>query len=101
MSIDETLMEAVAELADEVIDVDFGTAQTQRGFTAHGDDMCALSTVETSILGISDLFRITTAEHLFHEFIIVGLVITKVVSLKQLPVIMEDLFEDTPSWCSF
>jgi hypothetical protein len=96
--IDDALMKLVTDLGDEVIDVDFGASQTQSGFTAHGNDVAALSTVEASIFGISDLFGVTTAEHLFHEFIIVGAIIARIVSLKALPVILEDLFEDTPPW---
>jgi hypothetical protein len=63
--------------------------------------MTALSTVETTILGISDLFGVATAEHLLYEFIVVGAIITRVISLKSLPVILEDIFEDAPSWYRF
>jgi hypothetical protein len=94
--IDDTLMEPVTDLADEVVDIDFSASQTQSRLTAHGDDMTALSTVEASILGISDLFRVSTGEHLLDEFIIVDAIITRVISLKSLPMIFEDLFEDTP-----
>ena len=97
MSVDDTIVELVTDLADKVIDVDFSAPQTQSGFTAHRDDMFALSTVETSIFSVSDLLRVSTVEHLFHDFIIVGTSIMRMMSLKSLPVIMEDLFEDTPS----
>jgi hypothetical protein len=60
--------------------------------------MAALTTVEATIRRVSNLFRVTTGEHLFDEFIIVGTIITRVVSLKSFPVIMKDLFEDTPPW---
>jgi hypothetical protein len=60
--------------------------------------MAALTTVEATILSISDLFRVPTAEHLLYKFIIVEAIVTWVVSLKSFPVILEDLFEDTPPW---
>ena len=101
MSVDDAVMELVTNLADKVIDIDFSAPQTQSGFTAHRDDMLTLSTVETSIFGISNLFRVSTVEHLFHDFIIVGTSIMRVMSLKSFPVIMEDLFEYTPSWRRF
>jgi hypothetical protein len=99
--IDNALMKLVTDLADKVIDVDFGAPQTQSRLTTHGDDMATLSTVEASILGISDLFGVSTVEHLLDGFIVVGAIITRVVSLKSLPVILEDVFEDTPSWYRF
>ena len=98
VSIDDAFMEPVTDLADKVVDIDFGAAQTQRRLTAHGDNMAALSTVEAAILGISDLFGVATAEHLVDEFIIVDAIITRVVSLESFPMIMKDLFENTPTW---
>ena len=89
-------MKLVSDLADKVIHLDFGASQAQGGFTAHGDDMLPESTVKASIVGISDLFRVPTVEHLFDEFIIVGAIIKRIMSLKSPPMIMEDLFKDIP-----
>src|SRR5712691_4653261 len=77
VAIDDALMQHVADLADPVVDVHFGTTQAQRRFTAHRHAMCALSTVQTSVFDIAHLLRITTCEHLLHEGIIVGLIVTR------------------------
>jgi hypothetical protein len=70
MAIDNALVEVVTEVADKVIDIDLGTSQAQGGLTAHGDEMFALPTIEASVVEVSDLFRITTGEHLVHQLII-------------------------------
>lgn len=101
MTIDDPTVEHAADLADPVIDIDLGASQTQSGFTAHGDDVFTLSTILASIFEIAALFRIATGDHLFHEPIIVDAIITRVVSFKVIPVIMEYLFEDTPSGYTF
>ena len=101
MAINDALMKAVADLADKLIDVDLGASQAQGGFTAHGDDMFALSTILASIFKVAALFRIATGEHLLHEPVIVGAIITGVISFKSIPVIMEYLFEDAPSGYTF
>jgi hypothetical protein len=101
MAIDNALVEVVTEVADKVIDIDLGTSQAQGGLTAHGDEMFALPTIEASVVEVSDLFRITTGEHLVHQLIIVSCVITRVELLKFIPVIMKDLFKDVPSGSEF
>src|SRR6266700_2591290 len=45
--------------------------------TAHRHAMCALSTLQTPVFDIPHLVRITTCEHLMHEGIIVGLIVTR------------------------
>jgi hypothetical protein len=99
--VDNALMEPLAHLADKLIDVDFGTSQAQGRFTAHGDEMFALPTVEASVVKVADLVRIATGEHLVHRFIIVSVIITRVELLKFIPVIMKDLFKDVPSGSEF
>jgi hypothetical protein len=66
MAIDDALMEPLAHVADKLIDIDFGTSQAQGGLTTHGDEVFALSTIEASVVEVSDLFRIATREHLVH-----------------------------------
>jgi len=92
------LDKVVADVADKVIDVDFGTSQARGGLTAHGDEVFALSTIEASVVEVSDLFGIATGEHLVHQFVIVSVIITRVELLKLVPVIMKDLFKGIPSW---
>jgi hypothetical protein len=101
MAIDDTLMEVVTEVADKVVDIDLGASQTQRRLTTHSDEMFALTTIEASMLDISDSVRITTGEHLVHQLIIVSCVITRVELLKFIPVVMKDLFKDIPSGSEF
>lgn len=101
MAIDDAAVEHVADLTDPIIDINLGASQTQGGFTAHGDDVFALTTILASIFKITALFRIATAEHLLHETVIVDAIIARMVLLKLIPVISEYLFEDAPSGCTF
>ena len=79
VSIDHPLVKDLAHLADPGVDVDFGTTQAQRRFTAHRHAMCALSTLQTPVFDIPHLVRITTCEHLMHE----GIIVTNGVSFLQ------------------
>jgi hypothetical protein len=99
--IDDALMEPLAHLADKLIDIDLGTSQAQGGFTAHGDEVSTLPTIEASVVEVADLVRIATGEHLVHKIVIVSVIITWVELLKFIPVIMEDLFKDVPSGSEF
>jgi hypothetical protein len=101
MAIDNALMEVVTEVADKVIDIDLGASQTQGRLTTHGDEMFALTTIEASMLDISDSVRITTGEHLVDQLVIVSVIITRVELLKFIPVVMKDLFKDIPSGGEF
>src|SRR5215470_13324684 len=83
MAIDDTLVQHPADLADPVVDVDFGAAQAQRRFTAHGDAMGALSTVQTAVFAIAYFLRIPTPEHLVHEAIIVGCIVARIDVLRR------------------
>jgi hypothetical protein len=76
MPIDEALMKPLADVADKVIDIDLGTSQAQRRFTAHGNEVLALSTIEASVVEVADLLRIATGEHLVDQLIIVSGIIT-------------------------
>ena len=101
MAIDDALVEVVTEVADKVIDIDLGTSQAQRRFTAHGNEVLALSTIEASVVEVADLLGIATAEHLLDQFVIVSVIITGIELLKFIPVVMKDLFKDVPSGSAF
>ena len=101
MAIDDALVEVVTEVADKVIDIDLGASQTQGRLTTHGDEVFALSTIEASMFEVSDLVRIATGKHLVDQLIIVSCIITRMELLKFVPVIMEYLFKDVPSWSEF
>src|SRR6516165_5459050 len=58
--------------------------------------MFALAAVQTAILGIPNLFRIATREHLRHQTVVIGGLIARMGVLKRLPVIGKDLLKDTP-----
>src|SRR5688572_17407138 len=96
MTIDYAFMEHLADLADPVVNVHFGTAQAQRRFTAHRDEMFALSTVEAAVLDRAYLIGIPTPEHLGDEAIIVARMVTRIDACKAVPVLGKDLFEDAP-----
>jgi hypothetical protein len=83
------------------IAVDLGTSQAQGGLTTHGDEMLALSTIEASVVEVSNLVRIATREHLVDQLVIVSVIIAGIELLKFIPVIMKDLFKDIPSWSEF
>jgi hypothetical protein len=101
VAVDNALMKPLADVADKVIDIDLCTSQTQSGLTAHGDEVFALSTIETSVVEVSNLFRVATGEHLVDQLIIVSGIITRIELLKFIPVIMKDLFKDIPSRSEF
>src|SRR5262249_23312764 len=71
-------------------------AQAQRRFTAHRNEMFALSTVQTPVFAIAHFLRVTTPKHLLHETIIVTRIIVRVDVLKPVPVLGKDLLEDAP-----
>jgi hypothetical protein len=90
-------MEHLADLAHPVVDIDFGTAQAQRRFTAHRDEMFALATVETAVFDSAELLGRPAPEPLVHEAIIVARMVARVDVCEPLPVLGKDLFEDVPS----
>ncbi len=49
MPIDDAFMEHLADLSHPIIHIDLGTSQAQRRLTAHGNEMLALTTIETSV----------------------------------------------------
>jgi hypothetical protein len=97
MPIEDAFMEHFANLSDPIVDIDLGTAQAQRRLTAHGNEMFALTTMETTVFDIAPLVRITTPEHLVDEGIIVGRIVTRPELFKPLPRLGKDLFEDIPA----
>jgi hypothetical protein len=101
MPIDDAFMEHLANLSDPIVDVDLGTSQAQRRLTAHGNEMFALTTMETSVFDIAHLVRITAPEHLVDEVIIVGRSVTRTELFKPLPMLGKDLFEDIPTGNDF
>ena len=89
-------MEHLADLAHPVVNIDFGTAQAQRRFTAHRDEMFALATVETAVFDRAYLLGIPAPEHLVHEAIIVARIVARVDVFEPVPVLGKDLFEHVP-----
>src|ERR1700720_2080069 len=96
MPIDDALMEHLADLAYPVVHIDFGTAQAQRRFTAHRNDMFALATVETAVFDSAYLLGIPAPEPLVHEAIIVACIVARVDVFESVPVLGKDLFEEVP-----
>ncbi len=76
MTIDDAVMQHLTDLTDPMVDIDLPASQAQRRLTTHGDAMCALTTMQTPIFALPHLVRITTLEHLVHEYVIVGRIIT-------------------------
>src|SRR5216683_7278787 len=101
MPIDDPVMEHLTNLSDPIVDRDLGTSQAQRRLTAHGNEMFALTTMETSVFDIAHLVRITTPEHLVDKVIIVGRSVTRTELFKPLPMLGKDLFEDIPAGKNF
>jgi len=97
MPIDDACMEHFANLSDPIVDRDLGTSQAQRRLTAHGNEMFALTTMETAVFDRAHLVRITTPEHLTDEVIIGGRIVTRTELVKPLPMLGKDLFEDIPA----
>src|SRR6516165_2161936 len=103
MTVDDALMEHPTDLADPVVDVDFGAAQAQRRLTTHRDLMGALPTMQTPILDIPHPLRIAACEHLVHKAVIVARIVTRIDACAPVPVLSKDLFEEVPgrrSYCS-
>src|SRR6516162_5105047 len=103
MAIDQALMEHLAHLADPGIHVDFGTAQAQRRFTAHGDTVRALAAPQAAVFDVAHLVGIAAPEHLGHQTIIVAAIVPRVGALETVPVVDKDLFKEVPgrrSCCS-
>ena len=58
--------------------------------------MLALSAMLTTVLDIAHLIGIATAQHLFHEPVIIAGMVARMGEFEDLPVIGKDLFEDAP-----
>ena len=50
---------------------------------------------------ISDLFRIAAAEHLLYKLVVISFVITWIEEFEFIPMIIEYLLKDIPSWSEF
>jgi hypothetical protein len=96
MPIDDALMEDFTDLVGPVVCIDFGAPQAQRRLATHGHQVLALTTVQAAVFDVSDLLRIATRQHLRDQVIVVGRLIARMGTLKRVPVIGKDLFEDTP-----
>src|SRR5262245_31605204 len=96
MPVDAPLMQHPADLADPVIDVDFGAAQAQRGLTTHGDAMLPWATRQTPIGDVAYLLRMPAREHLVDKPLIVGCIVARVDAFDPVPVLSKDLFENVP-----
>jgi hypothetical protein len=101
MTIDDSLMEHLANLSHPLVDIDLGTSQAQRRLAAHGNEMFALTTMETSVCDIAHLLRITTPEHLVDELIIVGRIVVRTEPFKPIPMLGKDLFKNVPTGSEF
>jgi hypothetical protein len=96
VAIDHPRVEHLADLADPVVHIDFGTSQTQRRFATHRDPMGALATVEAAVFDIPHLVRVATREHLGHQTMVVGRLIARMGVCELVPVLGKDLLEDVP-----
>lgn len=96
MAVDHSVMEHLTDLCNPVINIDFGTAQAQRGLTRHRDPMLTLATMLTAILDIAHFVGVATVQHLLHKPIIVAGMVTRMALFEDVPVIGKDLFEDVP-----
>src|SRR5215471_2928500 len=99
MPIDHPCMEGLTDLTDPVVDVDFGAPQAQRRLATHCHQMLPRAAVQTAVFDVSDLFRLTTRQHLRHQTVVIGGLIPRMGVLKHLPVIGKDLLKDTPVPC--
>jgi hypothetical protein len=69
---DPPLVEALAPLADPVIDGDFGAASAQRRWAAHRHPMRALTALQTAVLDLAHLVGLSPPEQLGYQAIVVG-----------------------------
>ena len=96
MPINDAFVDHPADLADPVVHGDFGAAQAQGGFAAHGHPVLPLTTVQTAVFDVAHLRGVATGKHLAHQSIVIGSLIPRMGVLKRLPVIGKDLLKDAP-----
>ena len=96
MPIDDAFVEDPADLAHPVVHGDFGAAQAPGGFAAHRHHVLPLTTVQTAVFHVPDLRGVATGEHLAHQTIVIGGLITWMGVLQHLPVIGKDPLKDAP-----
>jgi hypothetical protein len=87
-------MQHLTDLSDPIVNIDFGTSQTERRLATHRDEVLPLATMRTVILDIAHLVGIATVEHLLYETVIVAGIVARVDVFEAIPVIDKDLFED-------
>jgi hypothetical protein len=58
--------------------------------------MLTLATMQTAVLDIPHLLRVTTRKHLVHETVIVAGIVARIDVFESIPVIDKDLLEDAP-----
>src|SRR5262252_8260377 len=64
--------------------------------TTHRHHVLPLTTVQTAVFPVADLRGVATGEHLAHQTIVIGGLITRMGVLKRLPVLSKDLLKDAP-----
>src|SRR5215831_10036039 len=96
MTVDDALMQHLADLADPVVDVNLGAPQAQRRLTTHSDAMGALPAIQAPVVDVPYLVRVPACEHLVYKLIIVSLMVPRMASFEAVPVLGKDLLEDVP-----
>jgi hypothetical protein len=96
VALDHPLVAHRAHLPAPVVDVDCGAPHTPRRLTTHGDTRGALPTLQTARRARAHRVGIPASEHLGHEASIRGRMVARMGTLKRLPVLRQDLLEDTP-----
>src|SRR5215475_10898416 len=96
MTVDDALMQHLADLADPVVDVNLGAPQAQRRLTTHSDAMGALPAIQAPVVDVPYLVRVPACEHLVYKLIIVSLMVPRMASFEAVPVRGKDLLEDVP-----
>src|SRR5215831_1996187 len=96
MTVDDALMQHLADLADPVVDGNLGAPQAQRRLTTHSDAMGALPAIQAPVVDVPYLVRVPACEHLVYKLIIVALMVPRMASCEAVPVLGKDLLEDVP-----
>src|SRR5215831_3250093 len=96
MTVDDALMQHLADLADPVVDGNLGAPQAQRRLTTHSDAMGALPAIQAPVVDVPYLVRVPACEHLVYKLIIVSLMVPRMASFEAVPVLGKDLLEDVP-----
>jgi hypothetical protein len=98
---DDAVMQPLTDVADPLVDRDLPAAQAQRRLTTQGDALVSFPTMATSLCDRAHLFRMTALEHLVHECVIGGRILTMRCLCKPVPVLGNDLVENVPALRGF